>query len=306
LSIPSQLNILFIGEESAGVRALRAIACTHHRVVGVMTSPPQKARGPVNVWTVARSLGYEPRPARLVKSAEFAASVRSLDVDIILNVHSLFIIHAEILRVARMGGFNMHPGPLPQYAGLNCVSWALYRGETNYGVTVHQMSPKIDTGPVVYQSFFPIEDTDSGLSLTSKCVKAGVPLIMELLEAASNGPERIPLVQQDLGKREYFGPGVPEDGQLTWSRPATQVVNFVRACDYSVFPSPWGHPRARLGGRSVAILKASRTGKLADSSPGTVGRVDDSGALVACADQWVLVHLVEINGQAYRPANILD
>ena len=57
-------------------------------------------------------------------------------MDLILNVHSLHLIRKEILDLPRLGSFNFHPGPLPRYAGLNSVCWALYRGETKHGVTL--------------------------------------------------------------------------------------------------------------------------------------------------------------------------
>src|SRR6266545_7057665 len=159
------LNILLVGEESAGIQMLRAIARSDHRVVAVMASPSKQTSGGATLWSVAEKMGYPTWPARRVKEASFANTVRSEGVDIILNVHSLHIIHKDVLEAARIGSFNLHPGPLPRYAGLNAVSWALYRGERTHGVTLHKMVAEIDAGPIVYQSLFPIEESDTALSL---------------------------------------------------------------------------------------------------------------------------------------------
>ena len=99
--------------------------------------------------------------------------MRAAEVDIILNIHSLFIINKEVVNAPRIGCFNMHPGPLPRYAGLNAVSWAIYRGETSHGVTIHKMEPGIDTGPIVYQELFDIDDADTGLTLSARCIRSG-------------------------------------------------------------------------------------------------------------------------------------
>ena len=101
--MPTPLNVLFIGEESAGILTLKAIAGTRHRVVAVMTAPPGKAKSIFKVWDIAKDLGYETFPSNLVKDPAFATEVRSRDVDIILNVHSLFIINGEILKASRIG-----------------------------------------------------------------------------------------------------------------------------------------------------------------------------------------------------------
>lgn len=299
------LNILLIGEGAAGIQALRALGHTEHRIVAVMASPAKEPAKRATLWDVSEQFGYATWPAKLVKDPSFASTVRSAGVDILLNVYSLFIINREALSAARIGSFNMHPGPLPRYAGLNAVSWALYRGERTHGVTIHQMTSEIDAGPIVSQAVFSVEEHDTALSLTGKCVKAGVALIVQLLETASLHPGALPLLPQDLTQREYFGAQVPENGRLSWSRPACEVVNFVRACDFLPFPSPWGHPRVRMGDCEIAILKAFRTGRPADMSPGTVGQLTPSGVYVTCADEWILVSQLMREGQRVHPADIL-
>jgi len=307
------MNIVLIAEESPGIQLLRALGQSDHRVVAVMASPANGTTDRATVWRVAEKLGYPTWPARLVSDPDFAGTVRSERADIILNVHSLYIIHREVIDAPRIGSFNLHPGPLPAYAGLNTVSWAIYRGETTYGVTVHKMVPEVDAGPIVSQSFFKIEPNDTALSLYSRCVRAGLTLVLKLLETASIDPGVIPLVPQDLTKRQYFGKAIPEHGRLRWSRPAREIVNFVRACDYYPFPSPWGSPRARKGDRDIAVVKASLTGKVCNALPGTVADAEgSSGVYIACADEWILVSRLMINGrrtdavEVLRPKDRLD
>jgi methionyl-tRNA formyltransferase len=145
------VNILLVGEESAGIQTLKALTDSDHRIVAVMASQSKNNSVLANLWETSESLGYQTWPSILVKEPRFADEVRAAEVDVILNIHSLFIINKEVVKAPRIGCFNMHPGPLPRYAGLNAVSWAIYRGETSHGVTIHKMEPGIDTGPIVYQ-----------------------------------------------------------------------------------------------------------------------------------------------------------
>jgi methionyl-tRNA formyltransferase len=289
------MNVLVVAEESAGAHVLRAVARSIHRIVAVMSSPSSKARSGVSVWDLAMQLGLPTWPAALVKNADFAEQISADAVDIILNVHSLYICHAKVVEAPRVGAFNLHPGPLPRYAGLNSVSWALYRGEHTHGVTIHRMVPDVDAGPVAYQSVFTIDKEDTALSLSRKCAQDGVKLLLQLLDVADADPESIPCVPQDLSHREYFGREVPENGSLAWSWKAANIVNFVRACDYLPFRSPWGHPRTTLLGQEVEVLKARLTGDSCEAVPGTVARVTDQGALVACADEWLDVNRIKIS-----------
>jgi methionyl-tRNA formyltransferase len=288
------MNVVLIGEEAAGMRTLQSLKQCGVRVVAVMASPRQDEG--VSLWGLATKLGYRTWPAELVKDPKFAVQVRDEKVDVLLNVHSLFLIRKEVLEAPRLGSFNLHPGPLPRYAGLNSVCWAIYRGEKEHGVTLHKLVPEIDTGPIVYQESVGIGIEETGLSLTVKCVNIGVPLILRLLEAAARGPANIPLIPQDLSKREYFGREVPENGNLSWNRPARRIVDFVRASNFFPFRSPWGVPRTNRGDSTLGILKARLTGTPVDEPPGTVGTERIGGVEVAGADEWILVRQVFRDG----------
>jgi methionyl-tRNA formyltransferase len=296
------MNIVLVGEESAGIQTLRALKQSAHRLVLVLASSSKASSSGASVWSAATKAGIPVWPAEMVKEPQLGNTLREMNVDILLNVHSLYVIHAEVLKAASAGAFNLHPGPLPRYAGLNAVSWAIYRGETVHGVTLHKMVPDIDAGPIVYQSLFPINQNDTALSLSAKCVKEGLVLIEKLLDSVASMGSPIPLREQDLAERQYFGKEIPEGGRLTWSWPATRIVNFVRACDYFPFHSPWGYPLTELGITEIAIAKASKTGSPCDVTPGTVGDRRDSGILVAGRDEWVLIKTLKI-GKRYLPAD---
>jgi methionyl-tRNA formyltransferase len=297
------MKVVLAAEESAGTQMLRALAQSQHQVVAVLTEPPKPGATRVSLWNAAQSLGFETLPADQVRNPALADRLRSDGVDIFLNVHSLYVIHDDVLAAPRLGAFNLHPGPLPRYAGLNVVSWAIFRGEQNHGVTVHRIEPRIDAGPIVYQSSFPIHEEDTALSLSFKCVREGIALLLRLLEVAAAG-ENIPSITQDLVSRQYFGRDVPEGGCISWQWPAAKVVNFIRACDYLPFASPWGHPQALLGVQKLAVVKARKTGIDCHISPGTVGDVTDSGATVACGDQWILATKLRLEGRCL-PAQAL-
>jgi methionyl-tRNA formyltransferase len=298
------MNVVLVAEESAGLQMLRALAGSGHRLAAVLAQPPSPSTT-TSVWNAARNLGFETWPASRIKDADLAAQLRSEKVDVLLNVHSLYIIHNEVLKAPRLGAFNLHPGPLPRYAGLNAVSWAIFRGEQIHAVTVHGIEAGIDTGPIVYQTRFPIEPEETALTLSFKCAREGVALMLRLLQVAASDPANIPRLPQDLGTREYFGNEVPEQGRVSWRWPASRIVNFVRACDYFPFRSPWGHPRTLLGTQEFALVKARRTGLPADAPSGTVGKSADSGVLVACQDEWVLVRKLLVEGKHLPAQEIL-
>jgi len=300
------MNVLLVAEEWAGLQLLQTLARTKHRLVAVLSTPPPPGETAPSLWSAARAMGLETWPAKMVRDPALSEQIRSWQVDILLNVHSLHIIHEDILSAPRYGAFNLHPGPLPNYAGLNVISWALYRGEKTHGVTVHKMEPKIDVGPIVSQTVFPVCEEDNALSLSFRCVKEGLQLILKLLDMASADPEGIPLLPQDLTKRRYFGKGIPQEGKLCWSSPAQAILNFIRACDYFPFRSPWGYPGTRLGDQELAVMKGARTGRRCEVAPGTVSQSMDLGMLVSTADEWIAVTKLKVGNKQVNAAEILS
>lgn len=285
------LRVVVAAEESAGVQALERISSFGSAVelVLVCTSTRPRSGRRALVAEVARRRDVETVEAELVRSPELAEHLRDERVDLLVNVHSLFIIHPDVLAAPRTGCFNLHPGPLPEYAGLNAPSWAIYHGERAHGVTLHWMDAAIDSGPIAWIERFELNDDDTGLSASAKCVRHGVPLIEKLVETALTSPAEIPRVDQDRSRRHYFPAGPPAGGLVDWSRPAAEIERFVRAADYGPYPSPWGHPTGVLEGRRVGIARVRRTREPAPGPPGALHEMTDAGALVSTVDELLIV-----------------
>src|SRR5262245_2728236 len=99
------MNVLLVGEESAGAQTLKLVANSAHRLVGVLASPTRKAVGGMTVWQYAEKLGCRRWPAESVKDPAFAEVITAEEVDLLLNVHSLFVIKPEIVAAPRWGSF---------------------------------------------------------------------------------------------------------------------------------------------------------------------------------------------------------
>jgi methionyl-tRNA formyltransferase len=299
-----QLRVAFVGEEGAGLRTLQLLAKGGHRVVAAFSD--SEGDGAVaSVEALAGSLAIPLHPASAVREPATADWLRERDVHLLLNVHSLHIVDPSLLDVPTLGAYNLHPGPLPECAGLNAPSWALYEGSQRHGVTLHRMVADIDAGTIAFSDAFDVGAGDTGLSVMTQCIQRGLGLIERLLALAASG-EPIPARAQDLDKRRWFDAGPPDGGRLDWDRPSRQVVDFVRACDYRPFASPWGAPRCALDGRQVGVLAAHTTGQPAGSLAGTVGEADGDGAvLVASSDEWVRVEEIELDGQAISAGEVL-
>ena len=96
----------------------------------------------------------------------------------------------QILRPATLARFdrlyNFHPSLLPYYRGPVPSYWCIRNGEERTGVTLHEVSPEIDRGTVVWQEALAI-DTDDPDELDRRLARLGAAMLPELLDALREG-----------------------------------------------------------------------------------------------------------------------
>ncbi|HQP10464.1 MAG TPA: formyltransferase family protein, partial [Candidatus Omnitrophota bacterium] len=73
----------------------------------------------------------------ILRTQEGKDELRSLEPDWIFNVNSTFIFPKDILSIPRFGSLNLHPGKLPEYAGLHTHQWAIRNDERSFASTMN-------------------------------------------------------------------------------------------------------------------------------------------------------------------------
>jgi methionyl-tRNA formyltransferase len=183
-----------------------------------------------NVWfasveKLARERGIntvlDPQPD------ELSALVRAAEPDFIFSFYYRRMLSPEVLSLARRGAFNMHGSLLPKYRGRAPVNWAILKGETETGATLHEMVAKPDAGRIVDQERVPIGPDDLAIDVFRKVTGAAETVLRRSLSELIAGTAR--LRAQDLGRGSYFGGRRPEDGRIDWSKSAQEIHNLVRA-----------------------------------------------------------------------------
>ena len=68
--------------------------------------------------------------------------------DLVISFRTHFIIPEQILNRSKLGSINIHAGS-PSFPGSGAVNWALYEGVKDFGITVHEISNKVDAGNIL-------------------------------------------------------------------------------------------------------------------------------------------------------------
>ncbi|WP_051340647.1 formyltransferase family protein [Azospirillum halopraeferens] len=110
------------------------------------------------------------------------------------------VVPPDIL--AGLGGpaYNFHPGP-PAYPGRYPVAMALYDGARRFGATLHVMSPRVDSGPIVSVVEFEVAD-DADLDwLNTRTHKAGLRLFQHACPALVRSSAPLPTLDRAWSDR---------------------------------------------------------------------------------------------------------
>lgn len=201
--------------------------------------------------------------------------IRQLEPEFIFSFYYRHLLSEDILAMARKGAYNLHGSLLPRYRGRAPANWVLVNGETETGVTLHRMERRPDAGPIVSQSRVAIAQDDTAHTLHAKLREASGQLLGETLPRLARGDvEEIP---QDDSKASYYGRRTPADGELDWTRPASELYNLVRAVT-----QPYPGAFSFVGDRKLIVWQAQAVDTRHDQKPGAVVSLDP--LRIACGD----------------------
>ena len=160
-------------------------------------------------------------------TAEWIAKGQAAHPDFVFSFYYRYMLDRAWLTVPRHGALNIHGSLLPKYRGRAPVHWAIIRGESMTGASLHYMVEKPDAGALVDQEAVPILENDTALEVSIKVAQAAETVLRRSLPKLIAGTASSqPL---DLSKGSYFGRRRPEDGRIDWRRGAREVHDLVRA-----------------------------------------------------------------------------
>ncbi|MBD2767650.1 methionyl-tRNA formyltransferase [Hymenobacter sp. BT664] len=301
------LNLVFMGTPDFAVPTLESLlAWPGGRVVAVITAPDRPAgRGQqlqasaVKVAALAHGLPVL-QPTNL-KSPEFQAELKTYAADLQVVV-AFRMLPEAVWSMPRLGSINVHASLLPQYRGAAPINWALMHGDTETGVTSFFLRHEIDTGNLILQDRVPIAPEDDFGSLYAKLKVAGAALARRSVEAIAAGTA--PSIPQAPRADLRPAPKIQkETGRLDFSRPAAELVNWVRGL------SPIPAAFATLpDGRLLKIFRAQVQVPEADTPLPTPGSWASDGRhflRVATADGWLDLLDVQLEGKKRMPVKEL-
>ncbi|MFZ5791537.1 MAG: methionyl-tRNA formyltransferase [Pseudomonadota bacterium] len=284
----SRLRLAFMGTPDFACPALEALIAAGHEIAAVYCQPPRPAgRGqrpqasPVQRLAERRGLPLR-MPTGLKDEAEQAA-FRALGLDAAVVVAYGLILPKAVLEAPRLGCLNIHASLLPRWRGAAPIQRAILAGDAETGITIMQMDPGLDTGPILMQEAVPIGIADTAADLHDRLAALGARMIVATLAGLSAG--KLVARPQPADGATYAAKLDRTEARIDWREPATLIERRLRA--FTPWPGLWFEARGerlRLVGAHV-LAGAPAAG----SAPGTVLAPRDGAAFaVACGEGTAL------------------
>jgi len=178
-----------------------------HDLVIVVPVIPEPVWAPsLMEWAIARDVPT-------VRTGKYSDVVPE-NIDLVMSVFYDKIIRKRYIeRCNRI--INLHNSPLPHYRGVSPINWALKDERYEHGVTIHDVTPGIDDGPIIGQLKYSIyPEHDEVVDVYNRALEYGFSLFVNTLPIID---KIIPRVQDEsdviyhgsednhlLGNRRFF------------------------------------------------------------------------------------------------------
>ncbi|HTR02327.1 MAG TPA: formyltransferase [Thermoanaerobaculia bacterium] len=262
-----------------GHACLKYLLDRGERVVFLAThrdAPEEKAWFP-SVADLARSRGIDPVVMENPLDPAAIARVAAARPDLLFSFYYRRILPAEMLAIPPLGAWNVHGSLLPKFRGRAPVNWAVLKGETRTGATLHAMTERADRGAILDQEAVPIGPDDTAIEVQRRVTEAAVTVLARRLDELEAGTAQP--VPQDEAAASRFGRRRPDDGRIDWTRPAKEVHDLVRAVTH-----PYPGAFTDVFGQKTFVWRSCLPGLAAhDTFPGQV-RAEEARLFVACGD----------------------
>lgn len=265
-------------------------------MAAVVTTPDRpKGRGltlqPNPVEEVSRRAGILTLAPPTLKDPSIEKTVADLKPDIFVVASYGKMIPDFWLRIPKKLPLNLHPSLLPKYRGAAPIPWQILEGEKETGVTVLEVTLKLDSGDIFHQIRVPLETHETSKSLSRRLALLCGEALRETFEKIEKG--KLARIPQNEAESSYARKLVKEDGHLGLAEPALFLERKVRAFH------PW--PGAFIPYRTDwlrVVLAECDSDPSQKAEPGTLLEIHPAGHLRVQSGKGLLkLHKVQLPGR---------
>lgn len=132
----------------------------------------------------------------------------------------------EVISLAGHTCINIHPSKLPAYRGPDPIFWQLRLGETDTGVSLHQLNSVFDAGGLYSVLSVPYPAGARLSEIENQLLRPAVDVLKDLV---GRTPDLTPCCQPEAHNATWFPNPCPDDYIISSDSKARVCFDFVRA-----------------------------------------------------------------------------
>jgi len=249
-------KILFFGNERLATGlvtpapTLRALIAAGYDVTGVIVAQNEigSSRQARELEIVQVAEEHHIPVVSPPKLGEAEDKIRAFQADIGVLVAYGKIVPPPIIDLFPRGIINIHPSLLPRHRGSTPIESAILDGDTETGVSLMQLSSKMDAGPVYGQIKMALHGTETKQALADQLLNLGKDMLLDMLPKILDGT-LMPTPQDDT-LASYDGLITKEASKLDWHKSALQLEREIKAY------AGWPRSRTTINNIDVIVTKA--------------------------------------------------
>ncbi len=231
------------------------------------------------------------QPEKL-KDPVFLDELQSLHAD--LQIVVAFRMLPEVVwDMPPLGTINLHGSLLPQYRGAAPINWAVINGEKETGVTTFKLQHEIDTGNILMQESFPINEDETAGEVHDRMKIIGGQLLVKTVRSLADGSlKEIPqsAISDPLSLKH--APKIFTDTcKIDWGKPIEQIHNLIRGL--SPFPGAFSY----LDSKMLKIFKSKKEYAQPKEAPGNYATDKKTYLKFAAIDGYIHVEELQLEGK---------
>jgi len=234
-----------------------------------------------------------------INSPKIKKQIKQLNLDLGVSTNNRLLISKDIISYFKHGILNAHPGDLPRYRGNACPNWAILKGEKKFGLTIHLMNEKLDSGDIIKKVFFKIKPTTT-IEEVYNFLNEHIPkLHVEVAKQIRAGKYRTTKQNNKKMLRTY--PRNKVDGKIDWNMSTDNIHKIIRISGFPLFGA-----YTYLGSTRLIIIEARKEYPSFKyfSEPGQVTERRKNGEVaVACSDGFLILTKVKFKNKIYDKPN---
>lgn len=245
-------TIVFFGSGPVAAASLRLLAQDFEIEAVVTKARPAHHRGDVPTIAAAEELGL---PVLTVANAGqldklFAGAGRPVSSQLGILIDFGIIVSQKVIDYFPLGIINSHFSILPQWRGADPISFAILSGQPQTGVSLMQVVPALDEGPLLAYGTYDLPPAITTPELTEHLINFSHLLLQRTIPQYLS--DKKPGQPQSVTGRpvSYSRKLTKTDGLIDWHKPAAELEREVRAY------AGWPRSRTRLGKTDVIVTKA--------------------------------------------------